>query len=331
MNKDGLQKLIKESILEVLREVDNDEENDASKEYKPEKNEPEEWEVDSDVDGKAYGEDDIWPGSDIAGIKKGGTGFRHGDGHSGWNSNRRNKLNRKDLDKILHINYVDGVSDKEKENTSDVLKQSVYNFIRKEMPWVLEYHEYGSKWEYPYKDEPSYPFANHFNNQLDDEWLSRFQEAVTRQLDFQTHWMEFPLDQLKNAAKFNRHWIARFKTARDILKRYPTFKADLNKLLQYLSKLYDFLPTNPKNPDVYPIFVSLYDVEQRLGGHEEGGWWYDKSNVVHSIRVNSYKEMRKAAAQLIKLIPSADMNGKPSIELEKVSGDRENEDVPEYS
>jgi hypothetical protein len=331
MNKDDLKKLIKESILEVLREVDKDEKSDDSQEYKPEKNDPEELEVDPDVDSKAYGEDDIWPGSDIAGIKKGGTGFRHGDGHSGWNSNRRNKLDKKDLWKILHINYVNGVADKEKENTSDVLKQSTYNFIKKEMPWVLEYHNYGSKWEYPYKDEPSYPFVSHFNNEPNEEWLSRFREEVTSQLDFQTHWMEIPLEKLKNTARSNRHWIARFKTARDILKRYPTFKADLNKLVQYLSKLDDFLPTNPENPDVYPIFVTLYDVEQRLGGHEEGGWWYDKSNVIQSIKVNSYKDMRKAVAQLIKLIPSADMNGKPVIELEKVSGDSENEDVPEYS
>lgn len=325
-----LKKLITESFKKYIKEIEDEDEDPSQETPKdPNDNQPE---IDPDVEGDPYGEDDIWPGSDIAGVKKGGTGFAHGQGYVGWDNRRRSKLTRRDLDKILFIDYIDGVSEEELEKFSKLAKESTYNFINKNMPWVFNYHNYGSKWEYPRTPEPIYPFANSFNNEVSDDWLSYFEQKVYSELNFYTHWTTFPTEKLKNSARSNSHWIARFKTARDIAKRYPTFKEDLTELLQFLSKLNDAInPTKAQNPEAYPAFVTFYDMTQHLGGHEEGGWWYDDYEVIDSVQVNSYKDARKAAVRFLKMIKFGDLNGKPRIVLEKESGSKANQPPPEYS
>jgi hypothetical protein len=74
------------------------------------------------------------------------------------------------------------------------------------------------------------------------------------------------------------------------------------------------------NPQNYPAVVTLYDVTRDLGGHEEGGWWYDWKTAVKSVAVNSPEEAQAAARQLYGLIGQADLDGKPVIELEKTAG-----------
>lgn len=88
---------------------------------------------------------------------------------------------------------------------------------------------------------------------------------------------------------------------------------------------------DPTNAGSYPLFVTLYDVTRRMGGHEEGGWWYDSYDQIKSIKVNNYKEGRKAAVALLHSISNADLNGKPLIILEKEEGHLSKREPPSYS
>ena len=51
----------------------------------------------------------------------------------------------------------------------------------------------------------------------------------------------------------------------------------------------------PQASPVAPCFVTLYRTDRPYGGPEEGGWWYDHTVAVETIRVPS----REVAEQLV--------------------------------
>ena len=282
--------------------------------------------IDPDIEGEPLGNDDVWSGSDIAGSKIGGTSFPHGFSYPNW-SNRRKKLTREDLEKILHINTIYGVSEEYSKKVSKRDKEATYNFIKKNCSWVMNY---GFKEEYG--DKILYPFAQYFTNSDNfSDWTESFYSELINQLHHYKHWIEFPKEKLKGAAKYNRHWILRYVWARQIQKQYPTLERDFTNIVNFLSQLSQHSPTNPKDESNYPLYVSLYDTTRRLGGHEEGGWWYDVDDLIQSYKVNNYKDMRKVALHFLKSFSRADLNGKPLIILEKQKNSRGNKPPPTYS
>lgn len=307
MKKYAFQALIKTVLEEVIRES----------------------EIDPDIEGEPLGDDDIWAGSDVGGVKPGGTGFSHGQGYPNNPLRRRGrKMTREDLSKILFINNIEGVEESDKEEFGQFCQKIVYQFIKKNSPWMFTY---GYKEEYG--DKMWYPFAPYFSNQYKsmEYWLNGFSDVVSQQLDSIHHWLKFPKEQLKNAAKYNKHWILRYKWARDMIKQFPTLERDLSQVRNLVSKLYRYSPEDATNDKNYPAYVTLYDTTRRLGGHEEGGWWYDDDDMVDSVKVSNYKEVRKAAVHFLKSMGSADLNGKPLIVLEKEQGSRGNKPPPSYS
>ena len=300
MNKEELRKL----IMEVIKEID------------------------PDIEGEPFDDDNIWPGSDIEGGKVGGTMFPHGHGFPGNPFRKGKKLTKSDLEKILHISYIDGVSEEDQDKFGKKCQKYSYNFIKKNSPWILTY---GHKEEYG--DKMWYPFAPYFSNQYQSfgYWLNGFYEEVNRQLTHFEHWINFPKEKLKNAAKYSRHWILRYKWAKQVQQQYPTIKEDLSKLIAFLGKLQNNSPTDATNSKNYPLYISLYDTTRRLGGHEEGGWWYDVDDLIQSYKVNNYKDVRKVAVHFLRIMGQADLNGKPVIVLEKEKGSKINKPPPSYS
>ena len=319
MRKDEFRKL----IFEVIKEIEDDKPEDWE-------NDPNEPEIapDSDIEGKPYEDDEIWPGSDIAGGKKGGTLMPHGHGYPNSPYRRGRKLTKSDLEKILRIDHIEGVPENNQNKFGKECQKYTYDFIKKNMPWVFTY---GYKDEY--EDKMWHPFAPYFSNQYEsfEMWLDGFYEAVARELGHFKHWINFPKEQLKGAAKYNRHWILRFKWAKLMQQQYPTLEQDLNKLSKFLGELYKNSPNASDNPRNYPLYVSLYDTTRRLGGHEEGGWWYDMDDLIQSYKVNNYKDARKVAVHFLRIMGNADLNGKPVIVIEKEKGSKAGKEPPSYS
>lgn len=292
----------------------------------PENVNPFDSEIDNDKGLSAF---DIRPGSDLSpGDKVSGTVMPHGYGFPSWSPRGKNRMTRKDLNDILYIKTIEGVNEDDEYRNSKIDQKTTYDFIQKHFPYIFNYGQVSERWP----REMWYPFADYFGNEgtfLD--WRRDFAAQVNRQLESFIHWKNFNTKDLKNAAKYNRCWILRYKQAIDDSKKYPTLERDLRSLLVFLTKLYDHSPSNSKNPSNYPAFVSLYDTTRRLGGSEEGGWWYDRDDLIHSIPVKNYQEVRKASVVLLRLMGEADLNGKPLIILERESGGRGNKPEPTYS
>ena len=90
----------------------------------------------------------------------------------------------------------------------------------------------------------------------------------------------------------------------------------------YHNELYTLLhhrddPTNELN---YPLYVTLYDTVRAFGGHEEGGWFYDKYTIVNSVEINNPNQLLPTAEKLYANISGLD--GKPCIVVEKEKGNR---------
>lgn len=241
-----------------------------------------------------------------------------------WN----HRLTKKDLEKIVHINNISGVSEEDKAKVGEQDQKTVYSYIMKRMPWLINYgyqSEVDRTWHAP--------FAEFFGKEtIHEHWTEYFSSTTERVLSDFTHWIRFPTEQLKGAAKYNPHWIKRFKWARETLIKHPTFEKDLTELRNYLWDLNKRSAENPENQKNYPLYVSLYDSQEGYGGPEEGGWNYTHNTLLDSIKVNSYKEVRKATAVLIKrmydLVQGAE---NPRIILEKEEGGEQTKGKPSYS
>ena len=311
----------------ILNEVSDDEDPFKKEEDDLEDKYAEPPPVDPEIETKPLGADDIYPGSDIEGSKIGGTSMPHGLGYPNAPKKER-KFDRKYIQDVVHINYIQGVSESDLDLQGKRDQVSMYNLIRTKFPWVFTVQH---KKEYT-KDEYHYPFAELFDNKNGgSNWLNSFSEKVRDERGNVVYWKAFPIDQLKAGAKNNRHWVMRYANMLRTLKAHPDFVEVMDTILEAIDHLYDFSVENPKNESNYPIYASLYDVTRRLGGAEEGGWWYNDEDPIQSIKVNNYKDAKKAVVQLLRMIPKADLNGKPYIILEKDEGHLGNKPPPSYS
>lgn len=235
-------------------------------------------------------------------------------------------LKKKDLHKIVNLDTILDVSENDQDQIGKLDQKAIFGFIMKRMPWLIN-------WGYQSEVDKSWyaPFAEYFGKNTNHSyWTTGFREAVDRVLNDFIYWSKFPVAQLKGAAKFNRHWIKRFKHARETLLQYPTFQKDLTDLKEYLWELDKRSASNPKNQANYPLYVSLYDSSRSYGGSEEGGWDYDNNIFIESIRVNNFKETRRAVAVLLKKMYDV-VDDNPRIVLEKEEGSQSTTHKPHYS
>jgi hypothetical protein len=323
---DNIRKLIKSLIFESIFEIKLKKESEDEDHQRPEDNDK----IDPDIEGDPYTGNDVRSGSDIEGIKKGGTGFTHGFGYPNFQLRRGRKLNRKDLEKILFITYIHGVPEATQIEFGRNVQRLTHDFIKQNFPWIFNFSVYSD-----YKRGMDFPFLSYFGNVGDDfttYWLDSFRSEVQRRLEWQKHWQNISPKELQQAYQTkNHHVITSYRENRTMLKKYPTMIPDFEKLLSFLDKLQnDHAPISAFNPTAYPAFVSLYDTTRRLGGNEEGGWWYDNSELVDSTPVKSYKEVRLAAVHYLRTLGESDLNGKPMIILEKEKGSQ-TKDPPSYS
>jgi hypothetical protein len=71
----------------------------------------------------------------------------------------------------------------------------------------------------------------------------------------------------------------------------------------------DEVMESPEKPD-FPRWLNAYELSRNLGGHEEGGWYYDSGEPVFAVRIVNADEMEEALRLLY------------SIWAESVEGDR---------
>jgi hypothetical protein len=116
---------------------------------------------------------------------------------------------------------------------------------------------------------------------------------------------------------------------------YPNTNEDYDKVVRidYISTPDADDDSNVEDQSNYPLFVTLYDTARNLGGHEEGGWWYNVTTKVKSFMVISYQQAEKAAKVLYNEINQGDLDGKPTIRLERKPGimDNSKQPPPHYS
>lgn len=49
----------------------------------------------------------------------------------------------------------------------------------------------------------------------------------------------------------------------------------------------------------FPKYVNVYELSQRCGGREEGGWYYDVGSPLESIRVDNEDELNKIKSMML--------------------------------
>lgn len=50
----------------------------------------------------------------------------------------------------------------------------------------------------------------------------------------------------------------------------------------------------------FPMFINVYDLFQRKGGNEEGGWWYDNGEPLESVKVRNKAQYKRVLNALRK-------------------------------
>ncbi|NDB86040.1 MAG: hypothetical protein EB127_25570, partial [Alphaproteobacteria bacterium] len=200
---------------------------------------------------------------DTEGIEPGTTGMPYGAGHSNRN---------KDFDKIVNLNAIHGVTDQtiQKYNTMHAAKLQAY--IKQLLPWIQDYSQ-----------------SNIFEpGQSIDEIIQDF----FRSRDFFLYWANNEADPNQS------HQVKRREQALAILEKHPNALQAFDKALQYVDYVSGDSPNDPDNLSNYPLQVSLYDITQQLGGHEEGGWWYEVAQLIKSVKVTNPKQAEAVAKQL---------------------------------
>jgi len=232
-------------------------------------------------------------------------------------------LNRKELDDMLDLRYIHGVSPLDKLAISKKHRLHIYDFIMRKCRWILNF-------EYPMegRSEWATPFRHFFKDEgaSYEDWMYDFRRVLFDELNSFKYWRDFDPKQLGE----NPYWIKNYNTMQSIEKRIPTFERDLTNLLEYVNTFNHKTAVSPLNPDNYPIYVSLYKPSREYGGPEEGGWHYTHNEYVMSIKVNNFKETRVAAVKIIREMPTH-AYGDPKIYLEKTPRFLETKERPHYS
>jgi hypothetical protein len=247
-------------------------------------------------------ENPTWP--DIGDVdkdfEKGETNFPHGHGHPNVNSK---------YDKVVQLNSIYGVDEATMQKYNNVYSQKIKAYVNQHLPWIKHYFK-----------EDNYAEQN-------EVW--GVESAVRRVIDNFKHWAYETEDNITRPGA-ERWWYEMFKRAQAIIVANPTVMKEIENYEKFLEFVDDESPENPDNQKNYPLHVSLYDVTRALGGHEEGGWWYDNPEMIKTVKVTNLAQAEKAAKALYNEISQADLDGQPHICLEKTPGARHGP-APTYS
>jgi len=234
---------------------------------------------------------------DTEGIEPGETGMPRGQGYP------NSKYN---IDKVISLGYIGGVTPEEVKRYDEKYARQLKNYIKTKVPWLLPYEQYSYDYLSTVSDITNFVYnaGNRFRY-----WLNT----------------DLSLDVFRDNPDLDRQ---RKQKIDNIVEKYPDALNQLDKLEEYLAYVEKDSPENPENQSNYPLFVSLYDKTRELGGHEEGGWWYDVNRLVESKKVNDFKQAENAAKFLYNRIRSLNLDGQPQIILEKRSGSEDSTQNP---
>lgn len=245
-------------------------------------------------------------------FERGSSNFPHGAAYP----------NRKlSYDKVVELNSIYGVSETNVEEFSKKHLKAVYYYAKKHMPWLELYDT-----------ETGYYGPDKLDDYIKEESssaLTALIDVINRRTKTFKYWALVTDTEMENLKSESWRVEARQKSL-DILKKYPDAIAQIEKFNQYEHFLNDEDPYNPEYELNYPLYVSLYDISRKLGGSEEGGWWYDSYDNINSYKVNNFQEAEKAAKHLYNSIGRADLDGQPTICLEKTPGSRVSTKIPTY-
>lgn len=225
----------------------------------------------------------------------GQTNFPHGQGYPNY---RPKHNDNEDFKEIAYLDHIDGVPYEHKTQDNKKRFTMLYNVIKR------KYAEFYKKYQNFIDDI----FAD--NDQLpDSNWGIHSSLYFTKENP--TH-SNVP-DKLKGI-EVNDDDI---EIANKLENLYHN---ELYKLLHHRD--------DPQNELNYPLYVTLYDIVRAFGGHEEGGWWYNKYTIVDSIKITNPNQLLPTAEKLYSEINN--FNGKPCIVVEKEKGNRI-KDPPHYN
>lgn len=204
---------------------------------------------------------------DTEGIEPGETGMPRGQGYPNA---------KYDIDKVIYLGYINGVTREQIRQYDEKYARQLKDFIKTKTPWLVPYEGY------------SYDYLS---------TVSDINNFVVNAGNRFRYWLDsdLSLDVFRDNPELDKE---RKQKILDIVEMYPDAVAQLDKLQEYLSYVEKDNPENPETQSNYPLFVSLYDRTRSLGGHEEGGWWYDVDKLVESKKVNDFKQAENAARYL---------------------------------
>lgn len=245
-------------------------------------------------DGKE-GDDWVRPGSDLEpGMEIGATNFPKGDGYPNY------KPKSNDQDDFNEVCSLEQIVDIPHEHRSSDTKK---RWIALKLYIKKKYNNFYEK----YKDFIDNLFIQY--DELPGHWGF---ESLSFVKEHPNHTNVPPL--LKGIEVTDEDL--------EIVKKIEHFYyVDLYSLIHHRD--------DAKNPLNYPLNVTLYDITRAFGGYEEGGWWYDKYNLINSVVVRTPEEVIPAAEKLYANIHHQ-RDGKPYIVIEKHKGSQLQE-APTYS
>lgn len=243
------------------------------------------------------GDDWVRPGSDLEpGMKIGGTNFPHGWGYPNY---RPKHNDDEDFEETAQLDHIVDVPYEHSDQDSKKRTGVLYKYIKDKMPeFYQKFKSYIDSLFAKYKDYST----------IHDLLISFIDLAKTEP----SH-KNVP-NELKNINI----------TDQDI--------ENVKKIHDTYHKLYNLIHhrDDPQNELNYPLYVSLYDITRVLGGYEEGGWWYDKYQLIKSIQIRTPSKLLPTAEELYGTIDRT-LDGKPRILVEKESGSQEEEEPPQWS
>lgn len=232
------------------------------------------------------GDDWVRPGSDLEpGMQIGATNFPHGMGYPNY------KPKFEDDEDFKEVTFLDHISDVPYQHSDQDNKKrtsALYSYIKNKKT------EFYNKFR-AYIDNLFAKYDNYYDIH---NWFVGFINLAKKE---PTH-KNVPVE----------------------LQGIPITEDDIItaiKLVKVYQQLYSLIHhrDDPQNELNYPLYVSLYDITRKLGGYDEGGWWYDSYKLINSIQIKSPSQLLPTAEKLYTEI-GRNFDGKPRICVEKEQG-----------
>jgi hypothetical protein len=100
--------------------------------------------------------------------------------------------------------------------------------------------------------------------------------------------------------------------------QYDNLWKDLNNIRNTYND-----PSDVESIENYPLFVSLYDNTKLFMGHEEGGYFPNKYDLIDSYQAKNPKQAENIVKHLLNSIKKFDLDGRPHIYFEREKGSQE--------